>query len=74
MARYGRVTFSVSYVVDLDDAEMIDNAKDAITEDVSSVVRYGEAYAACDAMPDDTATEADIEEFLIEMRNGRVAE
>lgn len=74
MARYGRVTFSVSYVVDLDDAEMIDDAKDAIAEDVSSAVRYGEAYAACDVTPDDTATEADIEEFLIEMRNGRVAE
>ena len=74
MARYGRVTFSVSYVVDLDDAEMIANAKEAIAEDVESAGRCGEAAAACKVTPDETATDADIEECLVEMRNDRAAE
>lgn len=73
MARYGRVTFSISYVVDLDDAEMIADAKDAIAEDVENAAGYGDVELCCKVTPDDAAAEADIEEFLIEMRKDRVA-
>lgn len=74
MARYGRVTFSISYVVDLDDPEMIADAKDAIAEDAESAVRHGEVFDSCKVSPDDDATEQEIHDFLIDSRADRVAE
>jgi len=74
MARYGRVTFSVSYVVDLDDEEMVDEAREMLAEDVQDVIRYRESWAAIDVAPDATATEADIHDYLIERREDRRAE
>jgi hypothetical protein len=72
MARYGRVTFSISYVVDLDDEEMVYEAKDMVAEDVQSAIMHGEVMAYIKAEPDATATEADIHDYLIECRDGRL--
>ncbi len=74
MARYGRVTFSISYVVDLDDAEMIDEARGMVAEDVRDSIRHGDDSAYIDVEPDASATEADIHDCLIEWRNERLAE
>ena len=71
MARYGRVTFSISYVVDLDDAEMVDEAREMIVEDIQDSFRYRDSWAAIDVQPDATATEEDIADFLIERRDDR---
>ncbi len=71
MARYGRVSFSISYVVDLDDAEMIDEAREMLAEDVQDAIRYRDSWAAIDVEPDASAAEADIADFLIERRDDR---
>lgn len=72
MARYGRVTFSVSYVVDMDDAEMIDEAREMLAEDICDAVSVGEAIRS-KVIPDPDATEADIHETLIHWRDERLA-
>ncbi len=74
MARYGRVTFSISCVVDLDDAEMIDEARELVAQDVADAIRHGADSPYVDVEPDATATEADIHDCLIEWRNERMAE
>jgi hypothetical protein len=74
MARYGRVSFSISYVVDLDDAEMIDEAREMLAGDVQDVIRYRDSWAAIEVKPDETATEADIHDYLIERRDDRLRE
>ena len=74
MARYGRVSFSISYVVDLDDAEMIDEAMEMVAEDVQDAIRYGEVSAYIETEPDAAATEADIHDYLIERRDDRLRE
>jgi len=72
MARYGRVSFSISYVVDLDDPEMIDEAREMLAEDVQDAIRYGEVSAYIETEPDAAATEADISDYLIERREERL--
>lgn len=69
MARYGRVSLSFSYVVDLDDPEMIDEAREMLAEDVQDV-----SWAAIEVKPDETATEDDIFDYLIERRDDRLRE
>ena len=71
MARYGRVRFSISYVVDLDDAEMIGEAVEMVAEDVQDAIRYGEVSAYIETEPDAAATEADIHDYLIERQEER---
>lgn len=71
MARYGRVTFSVSYVVDMDDAEMIDEAREMLAEDVADAIRYREVGDVVEVEPDPNATEADIHDTLIQWRDER---
>lgn len=73
MARYGRVSFSISYVVDLDDAEMVDEAKEFVSQDVADSFRDGVDYWIKVA-PDNKAKELDIEDCLIELRERRIAE
>jgi len=73
MARYGRVSFSISYVVDLDDAEMVDEAKGFVSQDVADSVREGVDYWI-KVVPDSNATEHDIEDCLVELRERRGAE
>lgn len=38
--KIGRVCFNIEYVVDLDNSEMIDAAKELICEDVDDIVKY----------------------------------
>lgn len=73
MARYGRVTFSISYVVDLDDAEMVDEARVLVAEDVAAALRHTELDAWIDVEKDRDATEGDIIDYLIESRDERAA-
>lgn len=73
MARYGRVTFSISYVVDLDDAEMIDEAREMLAEDICDAESVREAVRLA-VVQDAHATEADIHDTLIQWRDERRAE
>jgi hypothetical protein len=71
MARYGRVTFSISYVVDLDDAEMIDEAMEMVQEDVRDSVRH-DGVSVCLETEPDGLSEDDIHDYLIEQREERL--
>ena len=63
--RLGRVQFRVSYVVDLDNPDMVDHATDALRDDIAEI--FGEWTIAdfieiAEAKPTDTPH--DIPEFL----------
>jgi len=73
MARYGRVTFSISYVVDLDDAEMVDDAREYVAQDVADTLRHCDTEHWISVEPDPTATENDIEECLLQLREHRLS-
>ena len=62
--RLGRVKIGWSYVVDLDDEEMIRQATDALYEDLMNAVKYDELHLWIDHEEDDEATEEDIAGFL----------
>jgi len=64
--RLGRVYFSSSYVVDLDNKDMVQQAKDAVYEDVCSANKYDEMDVWIKSEADEGATESDIPDFLLE--------
>jgi hypothetical protein len=66
MPRLGRIAFDLGYVVDLDNNEMVDEAKECILEDIRNAIKFGELDQYLETQPaPDNATEADIPEFLI---------
>lgn len=63
--RLGRVEFKISYVVDLDDEEMVNHARQAVFEDINSAGMYDEISAITTIEPAEPQdTEAHIAEFL----------
>lgn len=64
MPRFGRVAFNINYVVDLDDADMVDEAKQCVFEDVINAVKYAEVVNYIKIVHDPAATVQDIPEFL----------
>ena len=66
MPNLGRVTFNVSYVVDLDNKNMVDDAKQCVFEDVMNAVKHDEVAALITVATDSTATQEDIPEFLLD--------
>lgn len=67
--KLGRVYFRASYVVDLDDQDMVDEAKECVFEDVCNAVKFDEiADSIVVGEPDPKLTEAEIPEFLLEMK------
>ena len=73
--RIGTVTLSRQYVVDLDDEDMVQQAKECIYEDlVQLLVKNAgleEFYEALDVKPDETLTEDDIDDYLAESAEER---
>ena len=66
MPRLGRIAFDLGYVVDLDNNEMVDEAKECVLEDIRNASKFGELDQYLEIQPaPDNATEADIPEFLI---------
>lgn len=68
MARYGKVTFTTSYVVDLDDQEMIDEAVEMVAADVREAFLHNEIESFVKIAPDASASEQDISECLLDWR------
>lgn len=62
--RLGRVYFSSSYVVDLDDKDMVSQAKDAVFDDVTNAIKFNEAGSWIKIEADPNAEPGDIPEFL----------
>ena len=65
MPRLGRVTFNINYVVDLDNTDMVDEAKQCVFEDVMNAVKYDEVVNHIKVEYDPTAKHEDISEFLL---------
>lgn len=64
--RLGKVHIDTKYVVDLDDQDMVDAAKDALYEDLMNAVKYDELHLWIKCSEDNEATPQDIPEFLVE--------
>lgn len=65
--RLGKVKIELEYVVDLDNDEMINDAKNAIYEDLMAAYKYDELFDAIHVTDEDkTLKEEDIPEFLKE--------
>ena len=63
--RLARVVFDLSYVVDADNPDMVEEAKNCIYEDVMSALKYNEVFNYIEVQqPDPTLKEEDIPEFL----------
>lgn len=66
MTKLGRVEFKISYVVDLENENMIDEARQCVYEDVMNAVKYDEVAENIDVTDDPSAKAEDIPEFLTE--------
>jgi hypothetical protein len=64
--RMGRLEFSIDYVVDLDNKDMVRHAIQAMVDDLNELVRY-ELEEYINEVEDDTLSVDDIHEFLTEL-------
>jgi hypothetical protein len=62
--RLGRVKLNLDYVVDLDDKDMVDTAKECLYEDIGSMIKYNELWEAITVNEDENAEESEISSFL----------
>ena len=62
--RLGKIYISTSYVVDLDNESMVDEAKTCMFEDITNAVKYDELASYIKVKEDISLSEADIPEFL----------
>jgi len=73
MSRLGKVQIVLEYVVDLDDTEMADEARDCMWEDICDLVRTGdhedyENHVLLVEDEENELTDEDIPEFLRDSR------
>jgi len=64
--RLGRVQISHSYVVNLDNEDMVEHARDALYEDLMNAVKFDELHSNIEVVEDPDATETEIPDFLTE--------
>ena len=63
--RLGKVTMDMGYVVDLDNEDMVSEARDCMYEDLTDAVKYDELKSWITVgEPDSSLNEGDIPEFL----------
>lgn len=62
--RLGRVIINMNYVVDLDNPQMVEEAKSSVYEDIMNAVKYNELSFYIDIVEDNTAKEGEIPEWL----------
>ena len=63
--RLGKVKFEISYVVDLDNEEMVEHAKSWIYDDISELEKYG-VGPTIECCEDNSLKESDIPSSLQE--------
>jgi TusA-related sulfurtransferase len=64
--KLGKVLINLSYVVDLDNEEMVKQAKQFLCEDMSNLVKYEDIYSWVATVEDSSLSERDIPSFLLE--------
>lgn len=62
----GRVRISHSYIVDMSNKDMVQEAKDCLYEDLMNAYKYDELAGWIDVEEDKNAKESDIADFLKE--------
>lgn len=65
--RMGRLEFSIDYVVDLDNKDMVRHAIQAMIDDLNELVKGDELEEYINEVADDTLSVDDIHEFLTEL-------
>lgn len=65
--RMGRLEFSIDYVVDLDNKDMVRHAIQAMIDDLNELVKGDELEEYINEVEDDTLSVDDIHEFLTEL-------
>ena len=65
MPRLGRVEFHCSYVVDLDDPDMVETAREALHEDIYNIVETHNIEDCFSIFEDPDADPSDIDEYLM---------
>jgi hypothetical protein len=65
--KMGKVRFLIEYAVDLDNPDQIEVAKDFVTEDVFSAVKFFDTNGYIDVIEDSLLTYADIHPGIIEL-------
>lgn len=63
--RLGRVYIDFGYIVDLDNKEMVDDARTCLIEDLTNAFKYGEVDQYIDVEETPDASEDAIPEFLL---------
>ncbi len=64
--RLGKVYIFPEYVVDLNDPEMVKDAKSALFEDIMNAVKFNELHQWIDVKEDPTAKLKDIPSWLLQ--------
>lgn len=65
-----KLTIDLGYVVDINDPDMIEHARNAFYEDIMSMVKYNELGDAIEVgEPDPTLSEEDIPSFLYDEKD-----
>ena len=62
--KLGRVCINIAYVVDLNNKTMVQEAKDAVYEDLCAAVKYDELASCITVIEDKKAKLKDIPDFL----------
>jgi len=62
--RIGRVRFELQYIVDLDDSDQVDIAKDYIIEDIGNAVKFNEEMSYIELVEDSSLSESDISQTI----------
>jgi len=65
--KLGRVFIDLGYVVDLDNEEMVWQARDSLIEDVYNAIKYDELSMLVNEEERDDVDEDQIPEFLLEI-------
>jgi len=63
--RLGKVYINCSYVIDLDNHEMIDDAKLCLYKDLMNAVKYDELHTWIDVKAEEGLSSDDIPSFLL---------
>ena len=64
--RLGKVRLLFQYTVDLDSEAMVNGAYNAISDDISNLMKYNEFADHIETVEDPTANENDIPSFLLD--------
>lgn len=68
--RLVRVYLEGSYIVDGDDPDMVQHAKDALYEDIMNAAKYEELHTWISVQPAPKAKASEIAEFLLPEKEG----